>query len=139
MTELPTFIDLTTDARPRPVTPFGRALHAFLDDLFVALPTLATSTGFHGLDDRWPDLSEAGRAARLALYDRHATALRALAVEDLSPDEAIDRGNPLSPAFITELNDTHGALRPLFLEHEGRAKLTALERMVQPGQDDDDG
>ncbi len=61
MTDLPPFIDLTSDARPEPVSPFDHCLKACLDDLFAALPTLATGTGYHAFDDRWPDLSEAGR------------------------------------------------------------------------------
>jgi uncharacterized protein (DUF885 family) len=92
MTDLPVFTDLTTDARPAPVSAFDHALRAFLDDLFEALPTLATSVGYHAHDDRWPDLSEAGRLARLAMYARHTAAMEALRGGALSADEAIDQG-----------------------------------------------
>ncbi|MET1232420.1 MAG: DUF885 domain-containing protein [Candidatus Limnocylindrales bacterium] len=92
MTDLPAFTDLTTDARPAPGRPFDRALRMLLDDLFAALPTLATSIGYHAHDDSWPDLSEVGRKARLELYARHAAALEALPDGELSADEAIDRG-----------------------------------------------
>jgi uncharacterized protein (DUF885 family) len=92
MTDLPAFADLTSDARPAPVSVFDRALKALLDELFAALPTLATSTGYHAYDDRWPDLSERGRQARLAAYDRHAAAMSALPDDALSADEIIDRG-----------------------------------------------
>jgi uncharacterized protein (DUF885 family) len=56
------------------------------------LPTLATSIGFHAHDDRWPDLSEAGRLARLAMYEHHTAALTDLSDSVLRADEAIDRG-----------------------------------------------
>jgi uncharacterized protein (DUF885 family) len=92
MTDLPAFTDLTIDARPGRGSPFDRALGKLLDDLFAALPTLATSIGYHAHDDRWPDLSEVGRMARLELYARHAAALEALPDELLSADEVIDRG-----------------------------------------------
>lgn len=92
MTDLPPFIDQTSDARPEPVSPFDRCLKACLDDLFAALPTLATGTGYHAFDDRWPDLSEAGRLGRIELLARHDAGLRSLPAEALSPDEAIDRG-----------------------------------------------
>ena len=92
MNDLPAFTDLTTDARPAPVTSFDRVLQTLLDDLFEALPILATSIGYHAYDDRWPDFSEDGRQARLALYSRHTAALEALADDQLSADEAIDRG-----------------------------------------------
>jgi uncharacterized protein (DUF885 family) len=92
MTDLPAFTDLTTDARPAPASPFDHALRAFLDDLFAALPTLATSVGYHAHDDRWPDLSEAGRLARLEMFARHASALEALPDDEISMGEAIDLG-----------------------------------------------
>ena len=92
MTDLPPFTDLTIDARPDPVSPFDHALRALFDDLFAALPTLATSIGYHAHDDRWPDLSEAGRQARLAMVERHVAALEGLADAVMTADEAIDRG-----------------------------------------------
>ena len=117
MTELPTFIDLTTDARPRPVTPFGRALHAFLDDLFVALPPLATSTGFHGLDDRWPD--EAVVAAKPD---------RATAIVTLSHDIKID-----DPALAAALRSPAGYIAAL---GSRRSHARRLERLAAMGFDE---
>ncbi|MFI5253834.1 MAG: DUF885 domain-containing protein [Candidatus Limnocylindrales bacterium] len=89
---LPAFQSQVADARPAPRTAFDRAFKALLDDLFAALPVWATAIGFHAYDDRWPDLSEAGRLARLALYARHRAALAALSEGELSADERIDRG-----------------------------------------------
>jgi uncharacterized protein (DUF885 family) len=66
-------------------------LHAFLVDCFEALPVHGTMAGYHLVDDRWPDLSEEGRLARLALYARHRAAADSLDQSDLSPDERVDR------------------------------------------------
>lgn len=84
---------------PEPVTRWDHALHAFLVDWFEAVPTHGTVAGYHLVDDRWPDLSEAGRLARLAMYERHRAAVSALSDEDLSPGERIDR------AILLELLD----------------------------------
>ena len=62
-----TFTPLVGDPRPEPRTRFETTLNRFLDDLFAALPTYATAIGFHLYDDRWPDVSEAGRTGRLAM------------------------------------------------------------------------
>ena len=52
-------------------------------------PTFATDIGEHTHDGLWPDMSETGRQARLAFVARWTTAFEAL--DDLSPDDAIDR------------------------------------------------
>ncbi len=74
------------------MTAFDHTLKAFLDDFFAAQPVWATQIGFHAFDDRWPDMSEDGRLARLALLRDHASTFQALADGDLSEDEQIDRG-----------------------------------------------
>jgi uncharacterized protein (DUF885 family) len=61
----------------------------FLAEFFRINPTWATEIGDHSHDDRWPDLTEAGRAERLAFIDRWLATFRAMA--DLRGDEAIDR------------------------------------------------
>ena len=86
------FVSLAEDSRPQPTTSFDHALKALLDDLFVAQPTWATRVGFHAHDDRWPDMTDAGRQERLAIVRRHRLALQNLTAEDLSPAERIDRG-----------------------------------------------
>ena len=86
------FVPLTGDQLPAPRTAFDQALRALLDDLFAALPTWATQMGFHGYDDRWPDVSEAGRRARLDLYARYRAALEGLEDTALLPGERVDRG-----------------------------------------------
>jgi uncharacterized protein (DUF885 family) len=74
------------------VTAFDHAQKAFLDDFFAAQPVWATQIGFHAYDDRWPDMTEAGRLARLGMLRDHAARMAALAATDLSADEQIDRG-----------------------------------------------
>ena len=103
------FLPLTGDPLPAPRTAFDQALRALLDDLFAALPTWATQMGFHGYDDRWPDLSERGRRARLALYARHRAALVALPEAELTPDEVIDCGITLEALDAFAFDD--GVLR----------------------------
>jgi uncharacterized protein (DUF885 family) len=83
---------LPPDNRPAPKTPFDHTLKAFLDDFFAAQPVWATQVGFHGHDDRWPDMSEEGRLSRLAMLRDHRARFERLAPTDLSADEEIDRG-----------------------------------------------
>ena len=54
------------------MTAFANLVAQFLDELFELQPEIATAVGDHRFDDRWPDMSEAGRLARLALVDRWA-------------------------------------------------------------------
>jgi uncharacterized protein (DUF885 family) len=70
---------------------FGGRIDAFLDEFFHLYPVSATAMGMHAVDGEWPDLSEAGRAARIAFADRWEGHLRAFADGDLTADERIDR------------------------------------------------
>ena len=83
---------------------------ALTDELLAAYyrldPVHATDLGFHDYDGQWPDLTDAGRAARLA-YARDALArLGAVDVATLTRDEAIDHrilvGAAESMAFSEE-------------------------------------
>ena len=49
---------------------FDDLVAVFLEDLFALQPDVATAVGDHRHDDRWPDMSEAGHAARVAFIDR---------------------------------------------------------------------
>ncbi len=60
-------------------------------DLFEAYPTWGTSVGYHRVDDRWPDLSEAGRTGRIATFARHRARLEAFPPDQLRADEVVDR------------------------------------------------
>ncbi len=70
---------------------FDDLVTAFLDELFTLQPVFATSMGDHRFDDRWPDMSETGRRARLAFVDRWTRMLDELDASALSADERIDR------------------------------------------------
>jgi len=48
----------------------GGRVDAFLDEFFHLYPVSATAMGMHAVDGEWPDLTEAGRAARVAFTDR---------------------------------------------------------------------
>jgi uncharacterized protein (DUF885 family) len=73
------------------VTAFDDLAARFLDELFAADPVTATFVGDHRYDGRWPDTSDAGRLARLALYERWTAEFRGLDASALSQDEQIDR------------------------------------------------
>ena len=79
------------DPLPVPAGAFDQVVHDFLVDYFRAYPISAGYAGYHLVDDLWPDLSEAGRRARLAMLERHEARAAALAEQDLSSDEAVDR------------------------------------------------
>lgn len=79
------------DPLPAPHTPFERALDAYLRDLFHASPILAGTAGYHLVDDRWGDPSEAGRTARLAMLAGHRRVFAGLAADALTPAERTDR------------------------------------------------
>jgi uncharacterized protein (DUF885 family) len=99
------FVSLAPDTRPVPRSPFDFALQRFLDDLFAAQPVWATAVGFHAHDDRWPDLGEAGRTARLALLRHHRARFEALDETELSPAERIDRGIVLGAIDEAEFSE----------------------------------
>jgi uncharacterized protein (DUF885 family) len=66
-----------------------RLVDEFLAEFFRLNPTWATEIGAHAHDDRWPDLTERGRAERLAFIERWLAAF--VAMSDLGGDDAIDR------------------------------------------------
>ena len=72
-----------------PMSDFPSRAEAFLAEFFRLNPTFATAIGEHAYDDRWPDLSAAGRAERAAFTERWLAEFGAMT--DLAPDEAIDR------------------------------------------------
>jgi len=86
---------LTATFRPdglsQPRNAFESAVVEFIVGLFEAYPTWGTTTGYHVVDGRWPDLSEAGRVARLATFKGHAQRLEGFDEARLSVDERVDR------------------------------------------------
>ena len=71
------------------VMSFAEAQDAFFADFFRLYPIHATEAGNHEHDDRWPDLSEAGKRARLAWLAKARADLEA--ADGLSREEEIDR------------------------------------------------
>lgn len=63
----------------------------FFTELFRRYPVNATDAGNHEHDGRWPDLTDAGRADRLAFLTDARARLDSLDAGSLSRDEAIDR------------------------------------------------
>ncbi len=70
---------------------FGERVGAFLGDFFLHYPVVATAIGNHDHDGTWPDLSEAGREARLEFIAGWDARLRSMPEVSLSADERIDR------------------------------------------------
>jgi uncharacterized protein (DUF885 family) len=73
------------------VSDFSARVDAFLAEYFRLLPLAATAAGMHDHDDRWPDLTEAGRETRLRFYDRWTAELASTGDGALTTDERIDR------------------------------------------------
>ena len=82
---------LRPDGLPEPTDAFESAVVDLLVDLFTAYPTWGTDAGYHVVDDRWPDLSEDGRQARLRMLRGHVDRLEAFDADALSPDQRVDR------------------------------------------------
>lgn len=82
---------LRPDGLPQPRTVFETAVLDFLVDLFEAYPTWGTNVGYHRVDGDWPDLTDAGREARLATFAQHRARLEAFATAELTSDGSVDR------------------------------------------------
>ena len=68
---------------------FAKAQDAFFAGFFSRYPIHATEAGNHEHDHEWPDLTDAGREARLAWLAEVRASIEA--AEDLTHDEEIDR------------------------------------------------
>jgi uncharacterized protein (DUF885 family) len=110
---------------------FSTRIDVFLAETFRLNPTFATSTGEHRHDDRWPDLSAAGRAEQLDHIDGWLAELTA--ATGLTPDEAIDRDllvGELEAARFAETELSEDAWNPLawvYLIGDGLFTLNARE------------
>src|SRR6185503_4696299 len=108
-----------------------RPIDEFLAEFFRINPTWATEIGAHGYDDRWPDLTEAGRTERLAFIERWLGTFRAMT--DLRGDDAIDRDlliGELEAAEFSETDlreDTWNPLEWVYLLGGGLFSLLARE------------
>jgi uncharacterized protein (DUF885 family) len=112
---------------------FNDAFTAFFDAFVELEPIAATAIGDHRHDGRWPDLSEAGRHARLSFVDAWIATFSALDPAVMSRDEAIDRdivvGELESLRFsVAELReDAWNPLAWVYLLGEGIFPLLARE------------
>ena len=70
---------------------FGAEVDAFLAAAFAIDPVFATGVGHHERDGEWPELSPAGRSARLAFVEEWSAAFRRFDDDALTPDERVDR------------------------------------------------
>jgi uncharacterized protein (DUF885 family) len=85
---------------------FGDLVATFFDEYFRLDPLSATGVGDHRFDDRWPDVTSAGRAARLAFAERWIDRLRGDAPAVLSVDEEADREVLLRTLEARRFQDT---------------------------------
>lgn len=108
-----------------------RRIDAFLAEFFRLNPTWATGIGAHAHDDRWPDLTEAGRAERLAFIERWLVEFRERT--ELTGDDAIDRDlliGELGAARFSETElreETWNPLDWIYLLGDGLFTLLARE------------
>ncbi|HEX5590236.1 MAG TPA: DUF885 domain-containing protein [Candidatus Limnocylindrales bacterium] len=115
------------------MTAFSELVAAHLDEAFRLDPLFATSTGVHDHDGRWPDLSDAGRRARLDWIGGWEQRLGALAPADLSTDEMIDRDRLLGVLAILrheldeQRDDAWDPLSWVYVLGEGLFGLLARE------------
>jgi uncharacterized protein (DUF885 family) len=115
------------------VSEFTARVDAFVEGLFVLDPIFATHTGNHEFDDRWPDLSAAGRERRLRFAAEWTAAFSSFSDGDLTADERVDRDLLLGLLAASEFDDTvlrEEAWSPLwwvYLIGEGLFGLLARE------------
>ncbi|MGD0409104.1 MAG: DUF885 domain-containing protein [Candidatus Limnocylindrales bacterium] len=85
---------------------FSGRVDVFMDEFFHIYPVAATAIGMHAVDGEWPDLGDAGFAARLAFADRWEAELRPFGDAGLTPDERIDRDLLLSELAALRFDET---------------------------------
>jgi uncharacterized protein (DUF885 family) len=85
---------------------FSDSFAAFLDAFVAMEPIAATAIGDHRHDGRWPDVSAAGREARLAFIERWRATFSGVDPSAMTPDEAIDRDLIVSELDAMEFGET---------------------------------
>jgi uncharacterized protein (DUF885 family) len=81
-------------------------LDAFIHELLAVDPVAATAAGSHDHDGRWPDMTDAGRAERLAFLDHWDATLRAVEPGDLDPDGRVDRDLVIDEIAVRRFDET---------------------------------
>jgi uncharacterized protein (DUF885 family) len=113
------------------VTAFADAVEAFLAETFRLDPVFATGIGEHAHDARWPDMTPAGRAERLAATDRWLATFAAMT--DLPAEDSIDRDLIIGELEASRFEETvlrEEAWNPLawvYLAGDGLFTLQARE------------
>jgi len=87
------------------VAGFVERVDALLGDFFRLYPVAATAAGNHAFDGEWPDLTDAGVAARLAFVDDWSAELQSIRDGSLTPDERIDRDLLISELAALRLDE----------------------------------
>ena len=88
------------------VSAISERVAVFFDEYLRLDPVSASSIGDHRFDDRWPDVTEAGRAERLAFVDRWTAEFTAHDPASLTPNEAADRDVLLGELEASRFRDT---------------------------------
>ena len=119
---------------------FRAIVDEVLAGYFRQYPVQATEIGHHAYDGEWPDLTDAGRAARLAWVTDASARVEAVAPESLSRDDAIDRRilleNLAATRFFEETLD-EGSWNPMtyvYLFGNGLFSLLAREFAPLPNR-----
>jgi len=115
---------------------FRAIVDEVLAGYFRAYPVQATEIGHHAHDGRWPDLTDIGRAARLAWVNDASAQVEAAAPDALSRDDAIDRRilleNLAAIRFAEETLD-EGAWNPMtYVYVFGNGLFSLLAREFAP-------
>ncbi|MEP6468590.1 MAG: DUF885 domain-containing protein [Chloroflexota bacterium] len=118
---------------------FRAVVDEVLDGYFHHYPVHATEIGHHAFDGLWPDLTDAGRRARLDWLADAQARVEAEAADRLSQDEAIDRRILLeylaAARFGEEVLD-EGAWNPLtYVYLLGNGLFLLLAREFAPRAD----
>jgi uncharacterized protein (DUF885 family) len=118
---------------------FRAVVDDVLDGYFRQYPVHATDIGHHAFDGIWPDLTDAGRRARLAWLADAAGHVQGLAPESLTRDQAIDRRillENLAAARFNEETLDEGAWDPLsYVYLFGSGLFNLLAREFAPAAD----
>ena len=86
------------------MTEFRARIDRFLGEYLERNPVAATVIGDHRFDDRWPDVSAAARAERVAFAERWLVELGGL--DDLATEDAIDRDLLVMELEAARFDDT---------------------------------
>ena len=109
---------------------------AFFREYFALDPVHASDAGEHAHDDRWPEVGESGRQARLAFADRWTERLETLPAQGLSADDRADRDVLLGQLASMRFGDTElreEAWSPLaWVELAGSGLFLLLAREFAP-------